>query len=52
MAKGSNKIATTCIRIPPDLKEQLREIAETEHWTFNQTVVEAIKSLIEKQAAV
>jgi predicted transcriptional regulator len=43
---GKNKIAQTPIRIPPDLKEKLLEIAEREHWTMNQAMLEAIKILI------
>jgi predicted DNA-binding protein len=43
---SKNKIAQTPIRIPPDLKEKLLEVAEMEHWTMNQALLEAIKLLI------
>lgn len=44
-----NKVSPTSVRIPPDLKKQLEEIAASEHWTFNQSVVEAIKLLVKEK---
>ena len=43
---GTNKVPQTPLRIPNELKEQLKEIAQREHWTLNQTMIEAIKLLI------
>lgn len=43
---GGNKVPLTPIRIPEDLKEELKEIAKREHWSMNQAVIEAIKLLI------
>lgn len=38
----------TAVRLPDTLKEQLKEIAELEHWTQNQALIEATKLLVEK----
>jgi non-homologous end joining protein Ku len=35
------------LRLPKEIREQVKEIAEKEHWTFNQAMVEAAKLLIE-----
>lgn len=44
-----NLVPQTAVRIPPDLKEQLKEKAEREHWSLNQAVIEAIKLLIKDE---
>jgi uncharacterized protein (DUF1778 family) len=44
----TNKTPQTAIRIPPDIKEQIKDIAELEHWNFNQAMLEAAKLLIAK----
>lgn len=43
------KIQPTSVRIPPELKIKLEAIAEREHWSFNQSIIEAIKVMVKYQ---
>lgn len=46
---GRNTVPQTNVRIPEQLKEQLRERAEREHWTMTTAIVEAIKLLLKTE---
>ena len=43
------KYQPTSVRLPPDLKKQLEAIAEKEHWSFNQSIIEAVKFLVKEK---
>lgn len=47
--QDGNKIAPTSIRIPDDLKARLSELSKHEHWNTNQTIIEAIKLLLNER---
>lgn len=44
-----SKVMTISIRLPEELKAQMDEVSEKEHWNFNQSVIEAIKRLVKNQ---
>lgn len=42
-------VTLTAFRIPNKLKDQVNKLAEKEHWTFNQAIIEAVKLLIKSK---
>lgn len=39
-------VISTTIRLPKELRNELENVAKSEHWSFNQAVVEAVKLLV------
>jgi hypothetical protein len=46
--KESTVLKQTYVRLPDDIEEEIRAIAEQEHWSFNTVMLEAAKLIIAK----
>lgn len=43
------KIIPVSLRLPEELKEALELVADKEHWSFHQAMIESIKLMIKSQ---
>lgn len=43
------KVSPVLLRLPDELKTSLESIADKEHWSFHQALIESVKLMIKSQ---